>query len=245
MRALWITLALTLAPGLTKADVVYSVTSAGSGASLSAQAFNTNSGDATGTGSGTYDSTIGQSFQNIGQSAFVDSVNFRLRRSTTTAFTAGTLKVGIYAVTGTSGLKNFAPTGPALISSSTINASTITNTATDYAFSGFGTSSSLSASTNYMALLTWSGIDFGTSNLEVALFLGAIPSSSTYENYNLASNGSANSTQQMYGTINVSAVPEPGTLLLGGIAAACGGGGAWWRRKRHQASKATAQESVA
>lgn len=27
-------------------------------------------------------------------------------------------------------------------------------------------------------------------------------------------------------------VPEPGTLLLGGIAAACGGGGVWWRRKR-------------
>ncbi len=30
----------------------------------------------------------------------------------------------------------------------------------------------------------------------------------------------------------LTAVPEPGTLLLGGIAAACGGGGVWWRRKR-------------
>ena len=30
-------------------------------------------------------------------------------------------------------------------------------------------------------------------------------------------------------------VPEPGTLLLGGIAAACGGGGVWWRRKRKAA----------
>ena len=30
----------------------------------------------------------------------------------------------------------------------------------------------------------------------------------------------------------LSAVPEPGTLLLGGFAAACGGGGVWWRRKR-------------
>ena len=242
MRALWITLALTLAPSLTKAEVVYSVTSAGTGASLAVDLFNTNSGAATGTG--TYGSTIGQSFQNIGQSAFVDSVTFRLATSTTTAFTAGTLRVGIYAVTGSSAL-NYAPTGPALMSSSTVyNASTLTNDLTNYAFSGFGTSSSLSASTNYMALLTWSGIDFGTSNLEVALFLGAIPPSSTYENYNLASNGSANSTQQMYGTINVTAVPEPGTLLLGSIAAACGGG-AWWRRKRHQAIKATAKESVA
>ena len=33
----------------------------------------------------------------------------------------------------------------------------------------------------------------------------------------------------------VNAVPEPGTLLLGGIAAACGGGGVWWRRKRKAA----------
>ena len=240
MRALWITLALSLAPGLTKADVVYSVTS--SSGSLLGATFGTNSGAATGVS--TYSNTIGQSFQNIGQSAFVDSVTFRLRYQNGTGFSAGTLKVGIYQVSGTLGQNDFAPTGPALISSSTINASTLTNTATDYAFSGFGTSSSLNASTNYMALLTWSGIDFGTSNLEVALFLGAIPPSSTYENYNLASNGNANSTQQMYGTINVSAVPEPGTLLLGGIAAACGGG-AWWRRKRHQASKATAKESVA
>ena len=28
------------------------------------------------------------------------------------------------------------------------------------------------------------------------------------------------------------AVPEPGTLLLGGIAAACGGGGVWWKRRK-------------
>jgi hypothetical protein len=32
--------------------------------------------------------------------------------------------------------------------------------------------------------------------------------------------------------IKYTPVPEPGTLLLGGIAAACGGGGVWWRRKR-------------
>jgi hypothetical protein len=243
MRALWITLALTLAPGLTRADVVYSVTSAGSGASGSGASFSTNSGAADGT-TGSYSNTIGQSFRNIGQSAFVNSVTFRLATSNLAGFSAGTLKVGIYAVSGTLGSKDFAPIGPALISSSTINASTLNNEPNvDYQFSGFGTSSSLNASTNYMALLTWSGINFSSSNLLVEFFNG-IPASSTYENYNLALSGNANSTQQMYGTINVTAVPEPGTLLLGSIAAACGGG-AWWRRKRHQASKATAQESVA
>jgi hypothetical protein len=38
-------------------------------------------------------------------------------------------------------------------------------------------------------------------------------------------------------------VPEPGTLLLGGIAAACGGGGVWWRRNR-KAQVAEAVETV-
>lgn len=32
-----------------------------------------------------------------------------------------------------------------------------------------------------------------------------------------------------------SAVPEPGTLLLSGIAAACGGGGVWWKRRKRKA----------
>ena len=166
-----------------------------------------------------------------------------MRRTSATAFTTGTLKVGIYAVTGSA--LSYAPTGAFLISSTTIDASTITNTADNYAFSGFGTSSSLNASTNYMALLTWSGIDFGASSLEVGLFsyTNPHPLPSPYQNYNLASGGNANSTQQMYGTINVSAVPEPGTLILGGIAAACGGGGVWWRRRRQQTNQPTATET--
>ncbi|MFM8931249.1 MAG: hypothetical protein ACKOS8_05145 [Gemmataceae bacterium] len=46
----------------------------------------------------------------------------------------------------------------------------------------------------------------------------------------------------MYGTINVSAVPEPCTFLLGSIAASCGGG-AWWRRKRQKALQVSATET--
>ena len=238
MRALWITLALTLAPSLTRADVVYSRTESGANATTQTN----NSGAATGTG--TYSNTIGQSFQNIGQSAFVDSVTFRLARSSSTAWSSGTLKVGIYAVSGTRGSNNFTPTGPALMSSETINASTITQDGnTSYQFSGFGTSSSLNASTDYMALLTWSGINFSSSNLLIDYFQTFLPSG-LYANDNFALNGTAQSNRQMFGTINVSAVPEPGTLLLGSIAAACGGE-AWWRRKRHQTDKATAKESVA
>lgn len=39
--------------------------------------------------------------------------------------------------------------------------------------------------------------------------------------------------------LSTTAVPEPGTLLLGGIAAACGGSGVWWKRRRRSSSVAT------
>jgi hypothetical protein len=43
----------------------------------------------------------------------------------------------------------------------------------------------------------------------------------------------------------LSAVPEPSTLLLGGIAAACGGTSVWWkRRKRQQQPESTEQPAI-
>ena len=42
-----------------------------------------------------------------------------------------------------------------------------------------------------------------------------------------------------------SAVPEPGTLLLGGIAAACGGTGVWWKRRKRQPQPETTEQSAA
>jgi hypothetical protein len=37
--------------------------------------------------------------------------------------------------------------------------------------------------------------------------------------------------------LNASAVPEPGTLLLGGIAACSGAAGAWWKRRKRKATQ--------
>jgi hypothetical protein len=37
--------------------------------------------------------------------------------------------------------------------------------------------------------------------------------------------------------MTLASVPEPGTLLLGGIAAACGGGGVWWKRRKRPAAQ--------
>ena len=223
MRALWITLALTLAPGLTKADVVYSVTS------LPVTETIVLNGSSSG-----FTNTVGQSFQNTLNTANVESVTFRLRYFST-AYTAGTLQVGIYATTG--GALDYTPTGAALATSGVIDASSLTSGLNNYTFSNFSTAS-LNTSDVYMAVLQTA--DLATGNGIVVGGYNGIPSG-TYQNYNLALDGARITNQQLYGTITV---PEPGTLLLGSIAAACGGG-AWWRRKRHQASKATAKESVA
>ena len=45
-----------------------------------------------------------------------------------------------------------------------------------------------------------------------------------------------------YTQIEGAAVPEPGTLILGGIAAVSGGAGAWWRRRKNR--KATAEQAA-
>lgn len=43
--------------------------------------------------------------------------------------------------------------------------------------------------------------------------------------------------------LNTTAVPEPGTLILGSIAAACGGGGVWWRRRKSTKEMPAAYEA--
>ena len=231
MRALWITLALILAPGLTKADVVYTRTDQ---PSLAYQ-FSSNS-------SGSFD-TVGQSFLNIGQDSTATSVLFRLIASSG-SFNTGSFSVSIYSA-GSSASPAYAPAGPALFSSAAINLSSnvLSTTAQDFTFTTFtkNTAADLTANAAYVAVLQWSGLTFSSNSFEA---LGYSSRSGTYAAYNSVSNGNADQNQQLYSTIEVSAVPEPGTLLLGGIAAACGGG-AWWRRKRHQASKATAKESIA
>lgn len=43
--------------------------------------------------------------------------------------------------------------------------------------------------------------------------------------------------------LSTTAVPEPGTLILGSIAAACGGGGVWWRRRKSTKEMPAAYEA--
>jgi hypothetical protein len=59
----------------------------------------------------------------------------------------------------------------------------------------------------------------------------ATSGTSTYNtpNYSLTTYDGANIKFEL----STTAVPEPGTFILGSIAAACGGGGVWWRRRKN------------
>ncbi len=43
--------------------------------------------------------------------------------------------------------------------------------------------------------------------------------------------------------MTLASVPEPSTLLLGGIAAVCGGGGVWWKRRKRPAAQPAPTEA--
>jgi hypothetical protein len=57
---------------------------------------------------------------------------------------------------------------------------------------------------------------------------------STANGYSVGGFAMATTANEAVGFTTAS-VPEPGTLLLGGIAAACGGGGVWWKRRKGKA----------
>jgi hypothetical protein len=220
MRAIWTALAITcaLVPGVIKADVVYQQ-NASPTLYWSAQGTTWSSG---------------QSFQNIAQDATVDSVLFKLRKTGSTAFT-GTFSVKIYAATGTA--NNYLPNTASLFATSAaVSGASISGSASDVTFNGFTTNTNLVAGSVYVAVLDLTSLGglSGTDSLEIGA-ISPIPGG-TYASFNWVQNAgsgfSATTNQQTYGTIQVTAIPEPGTLLLGGIAAACCGGGFYCRRKR-------------
>ncbi len=71
------------------------------------------------------------------------------------------------------------------------------------------------------------------------------PTNTTNSAYGFSNATQTAVTGSQYLTYQLSAVPEPGTMLLASMAAACGGGGAWWRKrknaKRHAEPKPIAE----
>ena len=179
---------------------------------------------------------IGQSFKNTaGQGFTVSSIMlaFSVQSGTTLG---GTASVNIFAASGAAG--SYLPTGTALATSQALSLAGFNSALeTDKVFT-FTSGTGLDLNQTYIAQLDISNLTgLGVSNQFYVYYKSGIPSPpSPLAGLNAYLNngtGDAAQTYQLYGTISM--VPEPGTLLLGGIAVACGGGGVWWRRKRKAA----------
>ena len=103
-----------------------------------------------------------------------------------------------------------------------------------------------SSGNNVGSLITIGGVNFiptitnNKYNWNQDLNSGAIPVGATQAAMTILSTGAAGGDRDGYAdlvSLDVVAVPEPGTLLLGGIAAACGGGGVWWKRRKRDFRK--------
>jgi hypothetical protein len=226
MRGMILCLAVMVLGGVARGEVVvYSQTTANG-----AQQFSNSS------------QKIGQSFTNTsGQGERVGSVTFGF--SVVSGSLSGTASVKIFATSGSA--LGYLPSGSVLATSQALDLTGFNSTTvTDKTFT-FTSGAGLDLNQTYMAQLDISGLSgFGIGNYFNIHFQGTIPNSpsplaglNAYTNTG-PSNSDVAQTYQLYGSIAM--VPEPGTLLLGGIAAACGGGGVWWRRKR----KAQVAETV-
>jgi hypothetical protein len=226
MRALWMLLGLCLIPAMSRGDVVVY----DQNASTTAYFLDTAA------------EKYGQAFTNSAGNVAVSRVQFFLSKTGTVT---GNLVVKIYASTG--GASAYTPTGAALVNSGTLDASTITASEVGYTFTGFALSTNLTSGNTYFAVLDTSGL---TSTLDNSNKIGVWtngPFNPTPPPLNGASQqGSSAWVAEAYEIRgSVVMVPEPGTLLLGGIAAACGGGGAWWRRRRRQAKEVAVADPAA
>ena len=143
-------------------------------------------------------------------------------------FSSGRMKFAING--GYASPKNFA--GGSLIIS---NSSTFSQSPAQTFFKNGSSSSANFGANSYL------GFQFTRDNLATFNY-GYIEAT-----WNSASNQFQFLSAAYENTANVgitagAAVPEPGTLILGGIAAVSGGAGAWWRRRKNR--KSTAEQAV-
>jgi len=103
-----------------------------------------------------------------------------------------------------------------------------------------------------LTTLTGSLTQIGTNTLDLldlaAGYQQSIANDSTataFGNSIGISGGSVDFHNSGYLRYELTAVPEPGTMLLGGIAAAVGGAGAWWKRRKQRRAAAEAAATPA
>jgi hypothetical protein len=225
MRALWMLLGLCLIPAMSRGDVVVYDQNTSNTTYILNEATE----------------KYGQAFTNTAGNVAVSSVQFFLKKTGTVT---GNLRVNIFA--GTGGSANYTPTGTAVVLSGTLNASSITTSEAGYTFTGFSSSTNLTSGSTYVAVLDTSGLATLDSSNFLEVFVNPLGGSSFNGSAYVPSGGTPGWQAEAYQIRgSVVMVPEPGTLLLGGIAAACGGGGAWWRRRRRQAKEVAVADPAA
>ena len=186
MRGMLLALALVMGAGVTRADVVFSNLSSGTGTTTSNFAINFKV------------TTPGSSITQF----FVGTNNNPANKTADFLLTGG----GSLRGTG-SYVSDFQGSGVGGVL---------------WDISTLGGANSLDPATSYtLTVVNQGGMTFSTTT-------NSITNNPSFGFYDTSYGGS-------FVQFAVVGVPEPGTLLLGGIAAACGGGGVWWRRKRKAA----------
>jgi hypothetical protein len=118
------------------------------------------------------------------------------------------------------------------------------NPATEYAYvelqfkNGSGTNVGSVFTIGGQSFTSGISVSSGKRNWGQDIEIGAIPTLARQAALTIYSVTNASGDRDGYAdlvSLDVTAVPEPGTLLLGGIAAACGGGGVWWKRRKRKA----------
>ena len=223
MRYILLALLLVLSPQV-RSEIVYNGT-------LSTRGNN---------GSASSGTIWGETFTSATYVSRVSSISLYLAKGTG----SGTISVSVYAVTpytdgSTSG---YVSTGTALSTSSSIDSSTLWSGAYvgEATFTNF-TYYNLAANTRY-------AFQLNTSNLTGSISINAgVPNNSTttgqnryYSNNGGSSYSITGNYNTLSGFVNVTAVPEPATLILTGSALAAGAVGAFIKRRRKAFQEANA-----
>jgi len=170
---------------------------------------------------------VGQSFTNSSSTGSIQDLKVYLSKQ---GSLAGTLTTRIYNATGSSG--NYIPDTTSLISSASIDASTITAQGY-YSFNNFS-GHTLTSGNRYVFVLDFASVT-GLNGSNYIDFFQGTGTGIGVSGQNAITN--VDGTWNPNNTFNYSAiisVPEPGTFLLGSIAVVSGGLGAWWKRRRRR-----------
>lgn len=165
-------------------------------------------------GANTY---FAQMFTTTSSTSSLDWIKINLFKSNVT--TSGTFSVSIY---NTNSGQPGSIVGNVLATGQSIDSLGTSSTGVWELGGGINIGATLAATTNYWLVVQANGV-----NSDFKWAMG--PTSPA--DFNNSNNGTIwnVSTGSLGAQI---AVPEPGTLLLGGIAALTGGGGVWWKRRR-------------